>query len=154
VKTLNWNSGRTTSGSTTVVGVRGRDGFMGRGALGHLSFRGPKQVWPIWPFVWKAWTYAPLMFSASSKIYLLLCRLWFYIGLKSSTEIKAFLTFFPQTNVIAIFTWNLQLFRVKSFSSFWSPWLTMLLFFSSFWSPWLTMLLVNVDQCLHDVIAL
>jgi len=28
----------------TVVGVGGRDGFRERGALGHLSFRGPKQV--------------------------------------------------------------------------------------------------------------
>jgi len=90
VKTLNWNSGRTT-----VVGVGGRDGFRERGALGHLSLRGPKQVWPvsIWPFIWKAWTYAPLMCSAPSKIYLLLCRLCFCICLKCSTEIKAFLTF-------------------------------------------------------------
>jgi len=90
-----------------VVGVGDRDGFRERGALVHLSFRGPKRVWPIWPFVWKAWTYAPLMCSAPSKIYLLLCRLWFYICLKYSTEIKAFLTFFPWTNGIAIFSWNL-----------------------------------------------
>jgi len=26
---------------------RGRDGFKERGALGHLSFGGPKQVWSI-----------------------------------------------------------------------------------------------------------
>ena len=44
-----------------------RDGFRERGALGHLSFWGPTQVWPIWPFVWKAWKYAPLVCSAPSK---------------------------------------------------------------------------------------
>jgi len=32
-----------------------RDGFKERGALGHLSFEGSKHMWPIWPFVWKAW---------------------------------------------------------------------------------------------------
>jgi len=52
-----------------------RDGFRERGALGHLSFWGPTQVWPIWPFLWKAWNYVPLMCSAPSKIYLLLCWL-------------------------------------------------------------------------------
>jgi len=34
--------------------VRGnavRGGFRERGALGHLSFGGPAQVWPLWPFV-------------------------------------------------------------------------------------------------------
>jgi len=30
------------------------DGFRKRGALGHLSLWGPMQVWPIWPFAWKA----------------------------------------------------------------------------------------------------
>jgi len=44
-----------------------RDGFRERGALGHLSFWGPTQVWPIWPFVWKAWKYAPLVCSAPAK---------------------------------------------------------------------------------------
>jgi len=44
-----------------------RDGFRERGALDHLSFWGPAQVWPISPFVWKAWTYAPLACSAPSK---------------------------------------------------------------------------------------
>jgi len=29
-----------------------RDGFRERGTLGHLSFGGPTQVWPIGPFVW------------------------------------------------------------------------------------------------------
>jgi len=71
-----------------------RDGFRERGALGHLSFWGPTQVWPIWPFVWKAWKYASLICSASSKFYLLLRRLWFCNCLRSSTEIEAFLTFF------------------------------------------------------------
>jgi len=37
-----------------------RVGFEERWALGHLSFWGPTQVWPIWPFVWKAWKYALL----------------------------------------------------------------------------------------------
>ena len=68
-----------------------RDGFRERWALGHLSFWGLTQVWPIWPFVWKAWKYAPLMCSVPSKIYLLLCRLWFHNYLRSSTEIKPFL---------------------------------------------------------------
>ena len=72
----------------------GTDGFREHGALGHLSFGGPKQVWPIWPLVWKAWKYAPLMCSSPSKVYLLLCRIWFYICLTCSTEIKAFPTFF------------------------------------------------------------
>ena len=31
--------------------VQARDGFRERGALGHLSFWGPTQVCPIWPFV-------------------------------------------------------------------------------------------------------
>jgi len=38
-----------------------RDGFRERGTLGHLSFWISTQVWSIWPFVWKAWQYAPLM---------------------------------------------------------------------------------------------
>jgi len=44
-----------------------RDGFRERGALGHLSFGGPTQVWPIWPFVWKTWKYGPLMCRAPQK---------------------------------------------------------------------------------------
>jgi len=48
----------------------GRDGFRERGALGHLSFGGPKQVWPIWPFFWKAWKYAPLMQWRTQKIFM------------------------------------------------------------------------------------
>jgi len=67
-----------------------RDGFRERGALGHLAFWGPTQVWPIWPFVWKAWKYARFICGSSSKTYLLLCRLWFYNCVRSSTEIKAF----------------------------------------------------------------
>ena len=35
-----------------------RDWFEQRGTLGHLSFWGTTQVWPIWLFVWKAWRYA------------------------------------------------------------------------------------------------
>jgi len=77
-----------------VLSLGVMDGFRERGALGHLSFWGPTQVWPIWPFVWKAWKYAPLMCSASSKFYLLLCRLWFCNCRRSSTEIKAFPAFF------------------------------------------------------------
>jgi len=64
----------------------GRDGFRERGALGHLSFGGPKPMWLIWPFVWKAWKYAPFMSSAPSEIYFLLCRLWFYICLRSGVS--------------------------------------------------------------------
>ena len=60
-----------------------RDGFRERGALGHLGFWGPTQVWSIWPFVWKAWKYAPLICSVPWKIYLLWCRLWFYKFLRS-----------------------------------------------------------------------
>jgi len=89
-----------------------RDGFRACGPLRHLSLWGAMQVWPIWPFVWKAWKYAPLIYSAPSKIYLLWCPLWFYVCLRSSTEIKAFPTFFSGTNGNAIFSWNLWLFRV------------------------------------------
>jgi len=46
----------------------GRDGFREGWALGHLSFGGPKQVWPIWPFVWKAWKYTPLMCAPQTSI--------------------------------------------------------------------------------------
>jgi len=60
-----------------------RDGFRERGALGHLSFWGPAQVWPIWPFVWKTWKYASLMRNAPSKIYPLWCRIWFCDCLRS-----------------------------------------------------------------------
>jgi len=35
-----------------------RDGFGERGALGHLTFLGPTQLWPIWKFVWNAGKYA------------------------------------------------------------------------------------------------
>jgi len=44
-----------------------RDGFRDRRAKGHLSFWGPTQVWPIWPFGWKAWKYVSLTCSAPSK---------------------------------------------------------------------------------------
>jgi len=64
----------------------GRDGFRQRGALRHLSFCGPAQVWPIWPFVWKAWKCVPRICSAPSKIYLLLCRPWFYDCLRSGSQ--------------------------------------------------------------------
>jgi len=82
------------------VAVADRDGFRERGALGHLSFWGPTQVWPVWPFVWKAWKYA------LSKLYLWLCSLWFYDCLRSSTEIKAIPTIFWRTTGNAIFSWN------------------------------------------------
>jgi len=52
------------------IALMKRDGFRQRGALGHLSFWGPAQVWPIRPFVWKARKRAPPMCSAPSKIYL------------------------------------------------------------------------------------
>jgi len=52
------------------------------------------------------------MCSAPLKICLLWCRLWFYVCLRSSTEIKVFPTFFSGTNGNAIFYWNLLLFRV------------------------------------------
>jgi len=71
-----------------------RDGLRERGALGHLSFLGPTQVRPIWPFVWKAWKYATVACIVPSKIYLLLCRLWFYNYVRSSTEVEAFPAFF------------------------------------------------------------
>jgi len=61
----------------------------------------------IWPLVWKAWRYAPLMCSSPKKFYLLLCRLWFCNCVRSSTEIKAFPIFFWKTKGIAIFSWNL-----------------------------------------------
>ena len=46
---------------------QGRDGFRERGVLGHLSFGGPKHMWPIGPFVWKAWKYDPRMCSAQAR---------------------------------------------------------------------------------------
>jgi len=61
----------------------GRDGFRQRGALGHLSFWGPMQVWAIGPFVWKAGKCAPRMCSAPSKTHILWCRLWLYDCLRS-----------------------------------------------------------------------
>jgi len=87
-----------------------RDGFRKRGALGHLSFWGPTQVWPIWPFVQKAWKYARLCVVPLQKY---IFWLWFYDGLRSSTDInKPFPTFLSRTNGSAIFSWNLQFFRV------------------------------------------
>jgi len=44
-----------------------RDRFRERGALGHLGIWSSTQVWPIWPFVWKTWKYAPLVCSAPSN---------------------------------------------------------------------------------------
>jgi len=49
----------------------------------------------------------PSYVHALSKIYILLYRLWFYDYLRSSTEIKAFPTFFSRTNGSAIFSWDL-----------------------------------------------
>jgi len=72
---------------------RPRNGFRERGALGHLSFGCPKQMWRVWPFVWKAWKYAPLMCAPQTSIFC--CAwLWFYICFRCSTEIKAFPTFY------------------------------------------------------------
>jgi len=68
------------------VSDEGRDGFRERGALRHLSFWGPTQVRPIWPFVWKYMKVSPLMGSAPTTIHLLWFRLWFWDCLKSSTE--------------------------------------------------------------------
>jgi len=45
-----------------------RNGFRECGALAHLSFWGPTQVWPIWPFEWKVWKYAPLVCSAPQNL--------------------------------------------------------------------------------------
>jgi len=89
-----------------------RDGFRERGAQVHFSFWGPMPVWPIWPFVWKAWKYITIMCSVPSEIYLFLCRLWFSDCLRASTEIKAFPTLFSGTYGNAIFSWNLWHFRV------------------------------------------
>jgi len=75
-----------------------RDGFRERGAVGHLCFSGPTQVWPIWLIVLKAWNYVPVMCNATSKFYRLWCRHWFYDCLRSSTEIKAFPISFSTTN--------------------------------------------------------
>jgi len=49
----------------------------------------------------------PLLCVVPSQKSLLLWRLWFSNCLRSSTEIKAFLTFFQRTNGIAICSWNL-----------------------------------------------
>jgi len=84
-----------------------RDGSTRRGALSHLSFGGPTQVGPFWLLVLKVWKYDSITCSALSKIYLLPWRLWFYDCLRSSTEIKTFLTFFSRPNGNAIFSWNL-----------------------------------------------
>jgi len=98
-KFLIWNSFLNASvghwkrcGGSHVA--RYTDGFRERRALGHLSFWVPTQVWPMWPFVWKAWKYAPHMCGPPSKIYFLLCRIWIYNCVRSSTEIKAFPTLF------------------------------------------------------------
>jgi len=72
--------------SVSFFDVATRDGFRQRGALGHHRFWGPAQVWPIWPFVWKAWKCAPRMCIAPSKNDLLLCRLWFYDCLRSGVS--------------------------------------------------------------------
>jgi len=44
-----------------------RYGFRESGSIGHLGFWGPTQVWPIWPFVWKAWKHAHFVCSTPSK---------------------------------------------------------------------------------------
>jgi len=79
-----WGSFSATERCYWKVTPAVRDGFQDRGILGQLSFWGLTQVWRIWLFVWKSWKYAPLMCSAPSKIYLLLCRLWFYNFLRSA----------------------------------------------------------------------
>jgi len=56
----------------------GRDGFRERGALGHFSFWGSTQMWPIWSLVFKAWKYVPLTCNAPWNFCLLWCGLWFY----------------------------------------------------------------------------
>jgi len=84
-----------------------RDGLKERGALGHISFRGPTQVWPIWSFIWKAWKYGRFVGSAPSKVYHLWFGVWFCDCLRSSIEIKDFPTFFSKPNNNAFFSWNL-----------------------------------------------
>ena len=44
-----------------------RDKFRERGALGCLSFCSPTKVWSIWPFVWKAWKYAPVVIGNTER---------------------------------------------------------------------------------------
>jgi len=87
-----------------------RDGFRERGAVGHLSFWGPTQVWPIWSLVLKAWKYLPLTCNSLSKFYFLWCRLWLYDCLRSSTEIKAFPAFFSTSNGSTTLSWKLYFF--------------------------------------------
>jgi len=55
-----------------------RDGFRERGPK-PSQFLGPNAgVTFVWPLVWKARKYAPLMRNCPSKIYLLWCWFWFY----------------------------------------------------------------------------
>jgi len=56
---LHFKIARNTYNAVTDSDV-GRDGFRERGAVGHLNFWDPTEVWRMWPFVWKAWKYTPL----------------------------------------------------------------------------------------------
>jgi len=68
-----------------------RDWFRERGALGHLSFCGPTQVWPIWLLVWKALKYAPLVCSALSKYIFCCADFGSTIALDLEKKLKPFL---------------------------------------------------------------
>jgi len=69
----------------------GRDRFRQRGALGHLSFGSPKQVWPIWPFVWKAWKYALLCVVPPQKSIFCCADFGSTFALDVQQELKPFL---------------------------------------------------------------
>ena len=63
--TIKDNSVRLLVRTRACTDLQGR--IYGSQGPSHLNFCGPTQVWPIWPFVWKAWKYAPLVCSAHSK---------------------------------------------------------------------------------------
>jgi len=111
-----------------------RAGFREHEALGHLSFWGPKHMWHIWPFVWKAWKSAPLMCSAPSEIYvccadfgstfaLVRCsaeiEVFRYILLKNKWHCDLFLEFVAlscSSEVLLVkFSWFLAFFLVFFF---------------------------------------
>ena len=76
------------------VGGPASDEFKERGVLGHLSFWSPRKC-NLFGRLFAMLESMPLLCVVPPQKSLLLCRLWFYSCLRSSTEIKAFFTYKP-----------------------------------------------------------
>jgi len=85
-----WQSslGYITFASYQEVTTTARDRFRERGALGHLSFWGPRKCDLFGRLSGKRERMPLLCVCAPSKVYILWFRLWFYDCLRSQHKLK------------------------------------------------------------------